>query len=230
MALKSLQSKLFIGVISLALLLTITPTMVFAIAPGSDPSGPTELDSSFGHARNRLTKILPHAGISFIELADFIKNIKNGNRDQFTGIYIPELLAARIVQQPVGLPEFVSPRGNIVTQFNAASQFGATGLLAHNFLAGAVFDKLSQGRSFQLIYGDGRTEKFVVAQVLRYQALQPENPISDFIDLDSGLRVSSGQVFSSAYNRPGNVVLQTCIEAEGIKSWGRLFVIAEPIP
>jgi hypothetical protein len=31
------------------------------------------------------------------------------------------------------------------------------------------------------------------------------------------------------YGRRGDLVLQTCIEAQGIDTWGRLFVIAEPV-
>src|SRR6266545_6474462 len=92
----------------------------------------------------------------------FIKQVKNGQADQLRGIYIPDILAAPVVQQPKGNNGFVSPKQNIVTQFGLASQFGSTGLLAHNNLAGASLSQLETGQKIYLIYGDGQISTFVV--------------------------------------------------------------------
>jgi len=46
----------------------------------------------------------------------FVSQVKNGQSDQLRGVYIPEILATPVVQQPVGNDEFVSPRQNILTQ------------------------------------------------------------------------------------------------------------------
>jgi hypothetical protein len=81
-----------------------------------------------------------------------------------------------------------------------------------------------------LIYGDGRTETFIVRRFLRYQALSPDSVKSDFVDLETGEFLTTSQLFLKVYNRPGDLVLQTCIYAEGDTSWGRLFIIAEHEP
>jgi hypothetical protein len=158
----------------------------------------------------------------------FISQVKNGRSDQLRGVYIPEILAAPVVQQPAGNNGFVSPRPNIVTQFGLASEFGSTGLLAHNNLAGASFSQLEADQRIYLIYGDGQIETFVVTKILRYQALEPNSTSSQFIDLSTNDTLKASDVFSKVYNRQGQVIFQTCISAGTELSWGRLFVIAEP--
>ena len=158
----------------------------------------------------------------------FVSQVKNGQPDQVRGVYIPEILAAPVVQQPTGNDEFVSPRQNILTQFDLASKFGSTGLLAHNNLAGASFSQLETDQKIYLIYGDGQVSVFVVTKILRYQALEPNSTSSKFIDLNTNDSLKASEVFSKVYNRQGQVIFQTCISAGDELSWGRLFVIAEP--
>ena len=159
---------------------------------------------------------------------EFVNQVKNGQADELRGIYIPEILAARIVQQPVGIEEFVSSWPNIVTQFGLASKLGSTGLLAHNYLAGASFSLLEEDQKFYLVYGDGQTSPFVVTEILRYQALETTNISSNFMGLENGDLLTASDLFLKVYNRPGQVIFQTCISAEGNSVWGRLFIIAEP--
>ena len=78
------------------------------------------------------------------------------------------------------------------------------------------------------MYGDGRTAYFQITAVERYQALQPTSPYSDFVDTTNQSKLSATDLFYHIYNGNGQLVLQTCIEANGNASWGRLFVIAEP--
>jgi hypothetical protein len=158
----------------------------------------------------------------------FVSQVKNGQADELRGIYVPEIFAAHVVQQPMGKDEFVSPRQGILTQFGLASKLGSTGLLAHNYLAGERFARLEKGQKFYLVYGDGRTLAFVVTETLRYQALEPTSTTSKFVDLENGGLLTASELFSKAYNRSGQVIFQTCISAEGNRSWGRLFVIAKP--
>ena len=166
--------------------------------------------------------------VSLPSLSEFANQINNNQGGELRGIYIPELLAARIVQQPKGHPEFVSSRQNILTQFDLASQFGSTGLLAHNYLAGESFSSLKENQIFYLIYGDGQISAFAVTEILHYQALRPTSPSSKFIDLANNDILTASELFSKIYERPGQVILQTCIAAENNSSWGRLFVIAKP--
>jgi len=161
-------------------------------------------------------------------LSIFVSQVKNGQSDQLRGIYIPEILAAPVVQQPQGNNGFVSPRQNIITQFSLASQFGSTGLLAHNNLAGASFSQLEKDQKIYLIYGDGQISTFVVTEISRYQALRPTSPSSNFIDLNTNDLLKASEVFSNVYDRQGQVIFQTCISNGDEPSWGRLFVIAKP--
>ena len=158
----------------------------------------------------------------------FVGQVRNGQSGELRGIYIPGILAAPIVQQPRGMEEFVSPWQNIVTQFGLASNYGSTGLLAHNYLAGKSFHFLQPGQEIQLVYGDGRVATFIVSEILHYQALEPDSTSSSFINLDTGESQSYASLFSRIYHRPGQVVFQTCISAGEDIAWGRLFVIAEP--
>lgn len=167
---------------------------------------------------------------SLTSLNEFVSQVKNGRAGELRGIYIPETLATRIVQQPAGKYEFVSPWPNIVTQFGLASKFGSTGLLAHNYLAGKSFLLLKKDQKVYLVYGDGQTTAFVVREILRYQALEPNSTSSDFKDLESGGVLTASELFSKVYDRPGQVIFQTCITEDRNPAWGRMFIIAEPVP
>jgi len=166
--------------------------------------------------------------VALLAMDIFIEQIKNGEAGELGGIYIPEILAARVVQQPSGMDAFISPWENVMTQFGMAAKFGSTGLLAHNYLAGRNFARLTEGQKFFLVYGDGQTSMFRVSEILRFQALEPYSTSSAFVDLKNDSTLTTTELFMKVYGRPGQVVLQTCIEADGNASWGRLFVIAEP--
>jgi hypothetical protein len=167
-------------------------------------------------------------GESLPGMDTFVSQIRNGQAGELRGIYIAGILAAPIVQQPRGMEEFVSPWQNIVTQFGLASNHGSIGLLAHNYLAGKSFSVLQPGQEIHLVYGDGQIATFIVSEILHYQALQPDSTSSTFINLDTRQSQSYASLFSSIYNRPGQVIFQTCISAADDLTWGRLFVIAEP--
>jgi hypothetical protein len=204
MALKSIRSLL------------ANSFIFFTLSAALIPSYGVQALSSDSHSAN-----LPLLNV-------FVSQVKNGQSDQLRGVYVPEILAAPVVQQPARNDGFVSPRQNILTQFGLASQFGSTGLLAHNNLAGASFLELEVDQKIYLIYGDGQITTFVVTKILRYQALEPNSTSSKFIDLDTNDSLKASEVFSKVYNRQGQVVFQTCISAGNELSWGRLFVIAEP--
>lgn len=162
-------------------------------------------------------------------LDEFIVKVANGEADELRGIYAPDVFAYSVVSQPDGSPAFVSTQPETLTQFGAASRYDTTGLLAHNYLAGENFSLLEKGQWIYLIYGDGRIETYVVRETMRFQALEPNSVTSDFVDLATGERLSSTRLFFKVFNRPGNLTLQTCIYADGNLSWGRLFILAEPI-
>jgi hypothetical protein len=158
----------------------------------------------------------------------FVLRVMNGNPDQLRGAYAPGLFASDVVPQPEGYPGFISRADDVLTQFGSASEVGSIGLLAHDYLAGRDFPLLEPGQLVHLVYGDGRLATYRISQSLRYRALQPRSAHSDFEYLAGGGRLGAAGLFSAIYARPGALVLQTCIEADGLPMWGRLFVVALP--
>jgi len=172
---------------------------------------------AFGGVRNALP-----------DFPDSYHSTQNGNGDILSGVYVSDVLELPVIQQPADSPYYVSNRNGEATQFSMASEYGNIGLLAHNTLSGKYFSKLAVGQQVRLMYGDGRVEYFVVEQVLRFQALQPESVSSSFKNLDKNEVLSAGEMFNRVYAGKHRLIFQTCIEAQGNVSWGRLFVIAIP--
>jgi hypothetical protein len=156
--------------------------------------------------------------------------VKAERADVLRELYIDNLITLQIVQQPAGNSNFVTQSSNSVTEFKTASIYGTVGLLAHNYLAGQYFSQISPGQEIVLVYEDNSTRSFVVTDIQRYQALVPNSPSSDFTDIITRETFTASQLFKKVYkNQTGNLVLQTCIDAYQNPSWGRLFIIAEPV-
>lgn len=174
------------------------------------------------------TQAIGYTDDSLLSFAEFSNSVQNGEAGVLRGVYVPDVLALPVVQQPASNPYYVSNHDGQITQFSIASEYGNTGLLAHNTRSGRVFSQLAIGQEVRLVYGDGKVEYFVIAQLLRFQALQPESISSSFRNLDRSETLTAGQMFNRAYTGESRVVFQTCLAAEGNPSWGRLFVIAVP--
>jgi hypothetical protein len=170
-------------------------------------------------------------GNNTVRLPDFTvfsQAVQNGKAGSLRGVYVPNVLALPIVQQPAGNAGYVSRNDGQATQFAIASQFGNVGLLAHNYLSGKSFSQIAVGQEVRLVYGDGRVEYFIVTEILQYQALQPDSPWSSFRNLNDNTTLNTEQMFKRVYAGDHHLTFQTCIQAEGISSWGRLFVVAVP--
>ena len=79
------------------------------------------------------------------------------------------------------------------------------------------------------MYGDGTYRTFRISAQHRFQALDPNNPNSNFVDLETGATLSALDVFNQMYTNADQVTFQTCIAQDGVASWGRLFVTATPV-
>jgi hypothetical protein len=167
---------------------------------------------------------------SLPDFAAFSKSVQNNQAGVLRGVYVPNVLAFPVTQQPAGNAGYVSSNDGEITQFGMASQFGNVGLLAHNNLSGRFFSQLAVDQEIRLVYGDGKVEYFVIKQILQYQALQPTSQYSSFRDLRNNETLTAEQLFKKVYQGERHVTFQTCIEANGNLSWGRLFVIAVPRP
>lgn len=160
-------------------------------------------------------------------LDTFIENLKNGNAGQVVGVYVEDVLSLRVVQQPSSDAAYVSTIPNTATYFSMVRNVtGNTGLLAHNYLAGAYFFDLTPGQRVTLIYGDGTTDEYIVSNIDEFQALSPNSPTSNFVSLSSGETLSSTDLFYRVYSGGTRTTFQTCIAQGNEDSWGRLFVIA----
>jgi hypothetical protein len=161
--------------------------------------------------------------------AEFSKSVQNGEVKTLRGVYVDNVLALPIVQQPSSNAAFVSTNDGEITQFRMATQFGNVGLLAHNHLSGKFFSNLVVGQEVRLVYGDGKIETFMITEVLHFQAMQPTSPYSSFRNIDkTDETLTAEQMFKKVYAGDRHVTFQTCINAYGNASWGRLFVIATP--
>lgn len=160
------------------------------------------------------------------DINTFKETVSNGNSEEIRGIYVSNLMAYTVVQQPIGNLGYVSSEKSVVTQFNIPKNIG---LLAHNFYAGKIFPNVKVGDIIILIYGDGRSESFEVSDVQSYQALEPRNPYSNFKELESRDMYSADKLFNKVYQGEYHLTLQTCIQNGSELSWGRLFIIAYPV-
>jgi len=159
----------------------------------------------------------------------FITTVADGESGVIRGVYSENNFALQIIQQPSGQAGFVSTIEGVVTQFNMPSQYGIAGLLAHNYLSGRHFFGLGMGDIVQLVYGDGDVKDYQIVDIQRYQALQPDSPNSQFLDINTGKKISATQLFKRVYTGNHHLTLQTCIQKGSEDSWGRLFIIANPI-
>lgn len=159
----------------------------------------------------------------------FINQVKNGVPDQVRGVYVANSFALPVIQQPEDEPAFVSENLGEVTQFRSAAENGITGLLAHNYLSGQEFYELDLGEDVNIVYGNGMYRRYRVTEIRRFQKLTPNSLHSDFIDLESGKKETTAQVFNRFYNGKHKVTFQTCLENEGLSNWGLIFIVAEAV-
>lgn len=169
-----------------------------------------------------------NGGASLPDFAEFTKTVQSQEANTLRGVYVPGILALPIAQQPAGNAGYVSSQAGEVTQFGMASQFGNVGLLAHNHLSGSDFSNLAVGQEVRLVYGNGAVEYFEITQVLKFEALEPNNPYSSFRDLSNDEFLTAAQLFKKVYGGDRHVTFQTCIANAESLSWGRLFVLATP--
>jgi hypothetical protein len=143
-------------------------------------------------------------------------------------VLVPKLFSYAVVQQPESNPYYVSSSKELVTEFSLAREFNNIGLLAHNNLAGKSFKHLKPGQDIYVVHKNGHTDRYIVSNIYRFQALESTNTGSRFVDLDTGENLTANEVFTKMYTGVPHLTFQTCIYAEGDSSWGRLFVIAVP--
>jgi len=164
------------------------------------------------------------------EFSEFVLSVTDGEAGVVRGVYVPNSFAYQVVQQPVEDYGYVSTDAEMVTQFSSANQYGVTGLLAHNYLAGSAFSELAVGQEIRVVYGDGDIEYYQVSIISSFRAIDPLSATSNFIDLSTNVEYTVQDIFYQFYTGKEHVTFQTCIAKGSDASWGRLFVVAYPIP
>jgi hypothetical protein len=129
----------------------------------------------------------------------------------------------RVLQQPNDVPGYVSKLEGTVTQFQSAKGYA---FLAQNYASGRYFDDLQLSDRLEVRLSDDTINDYTVAEIHKYQAVDPESETSEFIDLETGELLTAHELFTMMYSDDTAIVLQTCIEQGEVKSWGRLFIIA----
>ena len=162
-------------------------------------------------------------------IQEFAEKLQNGESEKIRGIYAEDQFELYVVGQPSNKPGFVSSIEDVVTDFQMTKKYGVIGMIAHNYLAGQNFFFLEEGDILQIVYGDGSISRYEIKEVHKYQALSPKSPYSDFKDLNTDEVLSSTELFKRVYMGTHHLTLQTCIQVGKMDSWGRLFLIAEPI-
>jgi len=165
------------------------------------------------------------------ELDRFVDRVALDGSGDLAGVFVPEIFALPVLQQPTGQSGYVSSQDESVTQFSLPEPYGVVGLLAHNYLSGEDFFKLETGQQVALVYRDRRVQFYQINRIERFQALTPNSLYSDFVNLADPQQqpISSTRLFEQVYTTENQLIFQTCIKAGGNASWGRIFIIADPI-
>ena len=162
-------------------------------------------------------------------ISQFVNTVSDGQSESIKGVYVTDVFALKVIQQPSNNAGYVSTDEDVATQFNMAKKYDTIGLLAHNNAAGQYFFDLTYGNIIEIVYGDGDIELYKVEEIYQYQALSPNSSSSNFTDLTTGATYSAADVFYQMYSGDSHLTLQTCIQNDSVDSWGRLFIIAYPL-
>jgi len=155
--------------------------------------------------------------------------IGDGNQ-HLTRVKFPGNTSYRVIEQPPENPAFVAETPDTLTHFGLAEKFGTIGLMAHNYLAGKTFLELKPGDPVDLVYEEARIDRYRITEVRKFQALVPNSPYSDFLDLQDGTRYSASELFREIYGQNNRLIFQTCLRKGNQSSWGRVFLIGIQIP
>ena len=225
-----LLAYLTIGTVALFLLAT-TLRLLFSANPRSPArlarTGWIASQAWYGPASPELEPA-ESAEAQLPTLNQFVDSFSGGSGSQIRGVYVPDVLALEVGQQPSNQPAFVTGKPGLVTQFRMAQQRGITGLLAHNYLSGQEFYDLWPGMPVYLVYGDGSVKNYTVVNRSPFQKLSPGFPRSNYLDLRSGEIQSTLEVFNQFYTGEHHLTFQTCLEVGDVSNWGLFFVVAVP--
>lgn len=202
------------------------PTLAPTLAPtGAPAQAASEDDTTVTLITDSQTDVLALPAFD-----RFVQSVANGNSNERVGVFVEDQFQYPIVQQPANDPAWVTSNFGEVTEFRIVrQQTGNEGLIAHNYLAGGSFFDLQVGDVAQVVLGDGSVIEFEIFAIHDFQALSPNSPTSDFLNLDTGEKLSASELFYLVYGGELTLTFQTCINRNNVSTWGRTFVIGEEI-
>ena len=118
------------------------------------------------------------------------------------------------------------PVSEVIGQFELAAQMQNIGLIAHNHLVGGDFLRLRPDMLVRVTMADESIQLFEIYSLTSYQASNPYDFTQSFVDLATGDFLHPVDLFHRMY-RPNELTLQTCIEIDGLPTWGVFFVQAK---
>jgi hypothetical protein len=163
------------------------------------------------------------------ELLALATEVYNGDSNTVRGVYIENVIALPVIQQPAGEVGFVSDNSGEITEFQSARKNNVIGLLAHNYLSGSLFYQISPGDIVFVIFGNGTIRRYQVEGHYYFERLDRSNLRSHFVDLSNGATLTSDMVFDRFYKGNHQLTFQTCLARNGISNWGLQFTHALPI-
>lgn len=118
----------------------------------------------------------------------------------------------------------VFPMGNYVPNREGVFRFGVpvVALLAHNYLDGRYFNQIEIGDVVR--YYGSEIKDYKVKWIVKMQTLDPGNPYSLYNE--NGVINTPDDIWRRFYVRDG-LLFQTCIEKDGLSTWGIMFIFAE---
>jgi hypothetical protein len=162
-------------------------------------------------------------------LDEFIHQVADGQAGVVRGLFVQNLFALRILQQPINDPGYVAREEGTVTQYFRAELSGTIGLLAHNYLSGQLFFDLTKGQDLVIVFGDGKAAKYQVSEINDFERLTRSDMNSNFLELSTNQTSTATQVFERYYEKNHALTLQTCIARNGVADWGVRFIMANPV-
>jgi hypothetical protein len=115
------------------------------------------------------------------------------------------------------------PIPDVAGQVSRFEQPAGLVFLAHSNLDGARFADIESGDLIHY-YADGWQEYRVTA-IIEAQAVPPESTTPTLWIDSRGYTVE--EIHRLYFSDPDRLVLMTCLERDGVPSWGRLIVISE---
>jgi hypothetical protein len=154
---------------------------------------------------------------------------------QESDIIFPNVPPMKIVQQPYKNYNWISDFTNVFTQLaQPRSIYGTKVFSIHTYGNDNVLYDLKVGDIIfyrtKITTNECSNEIYLnfyqVKEIYHYQAVQPLNPRTPLIDLETNETFSSTRIFDKLFGNNKRILFQTCIFKDGNTSWGRLFIVA----